>query len=132
MPGGVGILVPNPLTSPADMARLTLPSSPEEASRLVREKLPHVLQAVHDIRVELDGKASARRSTESHAQTISCPQAASTLARRQRATPQPSFQPAPNAAATPPPPTTRLRLHGRRACPATELNAAPHPTGHCC
>lgn len=59
MPGGVGILVPNPLTSPADMARLTLPSSPEEAARLVREKLPHVLQAVHDIRVELDGKASA-------------------------------------------------------------------------
>uniref|UniRef100_A0A7S3RLE4 Uroporphyrinogen decarboxylase n=2 Tax=Choreotrichia TaxID=141411 RepID=A0A7S3RLE4_9SPIT len=56
MPGGVGIQVPEPLTSPVDMKRLTLPETPEMASKLVREKLPHVLQAVHDIRMELNGK----------------------------------------------------------------------------
>ena len=57
MPGGRGITVPQPLTSPGDMGRLRIPKNQEEATSLVRDRLPHVLEAVTAIRVELDGKA---------------------------------------------------------------------------
>jgi len=56
MPGGKGILVPEPLTSPADMARLTLPSDRAAASELVASQLSHVLEGVALIRRELRGE----------------------------------------------------------------------------
>ena len=56
MPGGVGIQVPEPLTSPDDMARLTLPSGRDAAAALVAERLSHVLESVTLIRRELKGE----------------------------------------------------------------------------
>ena len=56
MPGGVGIQVPEPLTSPDDMARLTLPSGRDAAALLVAERLSHVLESVTLIRRELKGE----------------------------------------------------------------------------
>lgn len=56
MPGGVGIQVPQPLTSPEDMGRLTLPSGEAAAAELVAERLSHVLEAVSLIRQELKGE----------------------------------------------------------------------------
>lgn len=59
MPGGKGILVPNPLTSPDDMARLTLPAdgaTAKEYATLVQTRLDHVLRAVTSIRHELNGE----------------------------------------------------------------------------
>ena len=52
MPGGKGILVPNPLTSPDDMARLTLPAdgaTAKEYATLVQARLilPHVFPICH-------------------------------------------------------------------------------------
>lgn len=47
MPGGVGILVPNPLTGPDDMSRL-----PESID--VNEKLSHVIAAVGRINEQIE------------------------------------------------------------------------------
>jgi uroporphyrinogen decarboxylase len=54
MPGGVGIQVPNPITSPSDM--LTRVPSIETAGTkaFVEAKLGHVLEAVRRIRTALD------------------------------------------------------------------------------
>jgi hypothetical protein len=57
MPGGKGILVPEPLTGPDDMGRLTLPRGAAAASELVSERLAHVLESVTLIRRELKGEA---------------------------------------------------------------------------
>jgi len=56
MPGGKGITVPEPLTTPADFDRLTLPTDPASASGLVYSRLGHVLSAVRLILEQLDGK----------------------------------------------------------------------------
>jgi len=56
MPGGKGIVVPEPLREPSDMARLTIPSGEAEASAIVEERLSHVLQAVRAIQQELGGR----------------------------------------------------------------------------
>jgi len=56
MPGGKGILVPEPLKTPADLDRVTLPPDPASASGLVGSKLGHVIAAVRLIIQELDGK----------------------------------------------------------------------------
>jgi Uroporphyrinogen decarboxylase (URO-D) len=50
MPGGVGIQVPHPLTSPEDVAS-RLPDLP--AAELVQSKLGHVLEAIRQIRQQL-------------------------------------------------------------------------------
>jgi len=56
MPGGKGILVPEPLTSPDDMGRLTLPRGEAAAAELVATRLSHVLESVALIRQELRGE----------------------------------------------------------------------------
>ena len=56
MPGGVGILVPEPLQSPADFDRIKLPADSASAAALVKDELSHVTQAVSLIRTELEGK----------------------------------------------------------------------------
>ena len=56
MPGGKGILVPEPLTSPEDMGRLNLPSGEAAAAELVATRLSHVLESVALIRQELRGE----------------------------------------------------------------------------
>ena len=56
MPGGKGILVPEPLTSPEDMGRLNLPSGEAAAAELVATRLSHVLESVALIRQELKGE----------------------------------------------------------------------------
>ena len=56
MPGGKGILVPEPLTSPEDMGRLNLPSGEAAAAELVATRLSHVLESVALIRHELKGE----------------------------------------------------------------------------
>jgi len=56
MPGGVGIQVPQPLQTPADIERITLPADKAAAAALVTDKLAHVLAAVKLIIQELDGK----------------------------------------------------------------------------
>jgi len=56
MPGGVGIQVPEPLTSPSDFARIEMPADSAAASALVSERLAHVTAAVTLIRQELGGK----------------------------------------------------------------------------
>ncbi|KAL1526405.1 hypothetical protein AB1Y20_015118 [Prymnesium parvum] len=56
MPGGKGILVPEPLLSPSDFDRILLPDSSASAAALVRDKLSHVTDAVTLIRQELKGK----------------------------------------------------------------------------
>ena len=56
MPGGKGILVTNPLESPDDLSRITLPTDKAAAKALVDEKLAHVIAAVRLILEELDGK----------------------------------------------------------------------------
>merc|ERR1719272_1472983 len=57
MPGGKGILVPEPLTDPEDMGRLTLPRGEAAAAELVQARLSHVLESVALIRQELKGEA---------------------------------------------------------------------------
>jgi uroporphyrinogen decarboxylase len=56
MPGGKGIQVPNPLESPSDLARITLPADKAAAKALVDDKLSHVIAAVQLIVRDLDGK----------------------------------------------------------------------------
>ena len=56
MPGGVGIQVPEPLDTPADLERITLPTTAAEAKELVDTKLSHVIAAVNLILDELEGK----------------------------------------------------------------------------
>ena len=56
MPGGKGILVPEPLTDPEDMGRLTLPRGEAAAAELVATRLSHVLESVALIRQELKGE----------------------------------------------------------------------------
>jgi len=56
MPGGKGILVPEPLQSPADFERIRLPKDAADAAAIVESELSHVTQAVSLIRQELQGK----------------------------------------------------------------------------
>ena len=56
MPGGKGIQVPQPLASPDDMERITLPADADAAAALVESRLSHVIAAVKLIIEELDGK----------------------------------------------------------------------------
>ena len=56
MPGGKGILIVDPLQSPADISRITLPADRAAAAAIVSERLSHVLSAVTLIRRELNGK----------------------------------------------------------------------------
>jgi len=56
MPGGKGILVPNPLATPADLERITLPTDAAAAAALVEDKLSHVIAAVRLIIERLEGK----------------------------------------------------------------------------
>jgi len=56
MPGGKGIQVPQPLESPADIERITLPADPAAAAALVEAKLAHVISAVDLIVEKLDGQ----------------------------------------------------------------------------
>lgn len=56
MPGGKGIVVPEPLTSPDDMQRLQLPRGSAAAAELVQARLSHVLDGVRLIRRELAGE----------------------------------------------------------------------------
>ena len=56
MPGGKGILVPEPLRSPDDLGRVALPADADAAADLVRAKLSHVIEAVRAILAELDGR----------------------------------------------------------------------------
>ena len=55
MPGGKGIQVPQPLQTPADMSRVTLPADAAAASALVESDLSHVIAAVRLIVEKLDG-----------------------------------------------------------------------------
>ena len=56
MPGGKGIQVPQPLASPDDMERITLPADAEAATALVESRLSHVIAAVRLIVEQLNGK----------------------------------------------------------------------------
>jgi len=56
MPGGKGILVPEPLQSPSDFERIELPADRDAAVTVVTERLSHVTKAVTLIRQELAGK----------------------------------------------------------------------------
>lgn len=58
MPGGVGILVPNPLGGPEEVAH-RIPHVDEMTPEYVEEHLGHVLEAVRQIRtkMELEGKS---------------------------------------------------------------------------
>jgi len=62
MPGGKGILVPEPLTSPEDMGRLNLPSGEAAAAELLATRLSHVLESVALIRQELKGEVPSSDS----------------------------------------------------------------------
>jgi uroporphyrinogen decarboxylase len=46
MPGGIGIQVPDPVRQPQDLERLQLPTDSASAAELVKDKLPHVIEAV--------------------------------------------------------------------------------------
>jgi len=52
MPGGVGILVPNPLKDPADLAARIPPAS-EMTPAFVQDKLSHVIESVKLIRTKM-------------------------------------------------------------------------------
>uniref|UniRef100_A0A7S2IGI8 Uroporphyrinogen decarboxylase n=1 Tax=Helicotheca tamesis TaxID=374047 RepID=A0A7S2IGI8_9STRA len=58
MPGGVGILVPNPLSDPDDMAK-RIPPPEEMTPQFVQEKLGHVMTSVKLIRSQMaaEGKS---------------------------------------------------------------------------
>jgi len=56
MPGGKGILVPEPLRTPEDLSRVTLPADADAAATLVEERLSHVIASVRLIIEQLDGK----------------------------------------------------------------------------
>lgn len=56
MPGGKGIVVPAPLTSPADFERITLPTDAASAKTTVESELGHVLRSVELIVEQLEGK----------------------------------------------------------------------------
>jgi len=56
MPGGKGILVPEPLRSEEDLERVTLPSDPDAAAALVEARLSHVIASVRLIVEKLDGR----------------------------------------------------------------------------
>jgi len=56
MPGGKGILVPEPLQSPDDFSRIKLPTDADAAAAIVASELSHVTEAVTLIRQELQGK----------------------------------------------------------------------------
>jgi len=61
MPGGKGILVPEPLEDPEDVQRLS-PAAAADPAALVQSELAHVLDAVRLIRQEMDAQGFGSRT----------------------------------------------------------------------
>jgi len=60
MPGGKGIIVPEPLKGPEDLARLP-PEADTDTKAFVEEKLAHVLEAVRQILARMDTEGFSDR-----------------------------------------------------------------------